>query len=60
MKMKAQNTKLMSNNESGVKGNVHSTKAFIKTAERSHTSDITAHLKALEEELTAESKPSWI
>ena len=34
--------------------------AFIKTAERSHTSDITAHLKALEEELTTESKPSWI
>ena len=34
MKMKAQNTKLMSNNESGVKGKVHSTKCLHKDSRK--------------------------
>ena len=39
----------MGHKESSAKRKVHSTSALIKKLVRSHTSDLTAHIKALEQ-----------
>ena len=49
MKMKANIFKPMGHNESSARKKVHSTKWLHKESGETHTSDLTAHLKTLEQ-----------
>ena len=53
--------KLMEHSESGSKRKVHGIKRFGEILERSHTSDLTAHLNILEQKETDAPKRSiWL
>jgi hypothetical protein len=59
MKIKPQHTQTYGNNESSPKRKTHSSECLKKNLERTYTSSLTAHLKALEQKEANSPKKSY-